>query len=145
MTTELGISGDRRLKLRLHAKLNAGLWPPTVRQMRSLTQMQLSAIRQSQVLGRWGDAIAQELQLFETLGVTAKLVPLRSLDPVSLAAAGVAPWSDALASSAVLVVSPFAEAIQSQYKRRTSLFRSDIRILPEFNLRACRPPQRRRG
>lgn len=43
------------------------------------------------------------------------------------------PWSSALAGKKVLVVSPFEESIQEQYKRREQLFQGTD-ILPEFEL-----------
>lgn len=43
------------------------------------------------------------------------------------------PWTRALKGKNVLVVHPFAESIQGQYKKRQSLFENP-NILPEFNL-----------
>lgn len=48
------------------------------------------------------------------------------------------PWTEALYGRKVLVVSPFAELIESQYKScREKLFR-DQRILPEFELKTVK-------
>lgn len=43
------------------------------------------------------------------------------------------PWTEALKGKKVLVIHPFAETIQNQYKKRQYLFEDD-RILPEFTL-----------
>lgn len=43
------------------------------------------------------------------------------------------PWSEALEGKKVLVVHPFAETIESQYRKRELLF-SNPKVLPEFQL-----------
>lgn len=43
------------------------------------------------------------------------------------------PWTEALEGKKVLVIHPFTDTIEEQYKKRTLLFK-DKRILPEFEL-----------
>jgi len=50
------------------------------------------------------------------------------------------PWSLALEGRKVLVIHPFADSIEAQYRRRKLLFR-DPRVLPEFQLSTVRAVQ----
>jgi hypothetical protein len=58
-----------------------------------------------------------------------KFVPLQALEPYYYAA----PWSEALAGKRVLVIHPFAESINRQYRNHRLLFK-DLRVLPDFDL-----------
>ena len=49
-------------------------------------------------------------------------------------------WLESLAGKRVLVVSPFAATIQSQYAKRTEIWRSMPTILPEFELLTLKCP-----
>jgi len=50
------------------------------------------------------------------------------------------PWSRQLAGKRVLVVSPFANTIQSQYRRREQVWRMKQEVLPDFQLLTLRSP-----
>ena len=50
------------------------------------------------------------------------------------------PWSRYLAGKRVLVMSPFAATIESQYLRREQVWRAKPEMLPEFHLRTVRVP-----
>ena len=50
------------------------------------------------------------------------------------------PWSLFLAKKRVLVIHPFTESIELQYKLRENLF-SNTKVLPEFNLLTLKCPQ----
>jgi hypothetical protein len=50
------------------------------------------------------------------------------------------PWSVALEGRKVLVIHPFADSIEAQYRRRKLLFR-DQRVLPDFQLTTVRAVQ----
>jgi hypothetical protein len=49
------------------------------------------------------------------------------------------PWSAALAGKRVVVITPFAQSVADQYRRREQIWR-DQTILPEFDLRVVRMP-----
>lgn len=51
------------------------------------------------------------------------------------------PWTKALKGHKVLVIHPFAETIESQYKKRELLFPSNPDILPEFELQTIKAVQ----
>lgn len=50
------------------------------------------------------------------------------------------PWSEHLAGKRVLVVSPFADTVEAQYRRRREIWRAKPEVLPEFELRTVRVP-----
>jgi len=50
------------------------------------------------------------------------------------------PWSQHLVGKQVLVVSPFTETIQAQYKRRQDVWRGRPDVLPDFKLLTLRSP-----
>jgi hypothetical protein len=66
----------------------------------------------------------------------AKLVSLTALEPYYHAR----PWSAQLAGKRVLVISPFAQTIESQYPRRKEIWAAKPEVLPEFQLRTIRCP-----
>lgn len=51
-----------------------------------------------------------------------------------------APWSAQLAGKTVLVVHPFAETIEEQYRRREQIWRSCPEVLPQFRLLTVKSP-----
>ena len=51
------------------------------------------------------------------------------------------PWTRALKGHKVLVIHPFSETIESQYKKREFLFPSNPDILPEFELQTLKAVQ----
>jgi len=50
------------------------------------------------------------------------------------------PWSRALAGKRVLVVTPFADTVESQYRRRSEIWAVQPEILPEFELQTLKTP-----
>jgi hypothetical protein len=66
----------------------------------------------------------------------AKLVCLTALEPYFHQR----PWSRVLAGKRVVVVSPFAQTIESQFKNRSKLWTAKPEVLPEFTLRTIRAP-----
>jgi len=50
------------------------------------------------------------------------------------------PWSQHLAGKRVLVVNPFTESIEAQYRRRRQVWRAKPEVLPDFELRTIRCP-----
>lgn len=75
------------------------------------------------VLGSWQD---NEKYLNSELS-SCKKVELGNLEPFF----SKSPWTRVLEGKKVLVVHPFAETIQQQYKKRTHLFSNPL-VLPEF-------------
>jgi hypothetical protein len=147
LTTRLGATETRLLsrrqswRSRLQAKVNAGIYPPTSRQIQAFARAYSAGIADSDIIGAWGSHnLPDEARLHRTLCPSALRIPLTSLDPVTLAARGIQPWSDALADRVVGVVSPHYQEIRQQHSRRESLFSSDVVVLPAFTLRAMGTP-----
>ena len=75
------------------------------------------------ILGSW---LQPEKHLFE-YWKQADVVKLVFLEPWH----SIRPWSRVLENKNVLVIHPFAKSIESQYKRRESIF-ADTNVLPKF-------------
>lgn len=109
-----------------YMKINAGFFPPTIKNMERFGRLMLEYTKEVDILGSWlvGESYLQE-QLHN-----ARLVHLRLLEPFWSAR----PWTKALTGKKVLVVHPFVELIEKQYaQHRTKLFNNQD-ILPEFEL-----------
>lgn len=77
------------------------------------------------ILGSW----RKEEYYLKKLLKNVKRVRLRILEPYF----NKVPWSRLLTNKKVLVIHPFADTIQQQYRKRKLLF-NDSRILPDFEL-----------
>lgn len=151
--TELGVcryvsqnqSSDWRhdsLRIRSKAKLNAGIWPPTRRVLAAFVRTYTASFAESSMVAVWGPSLRGESEfLLDWTRQSTILIPLETLDPVSLAATGLEPWSVGLEGRNVLVVAPFAPVAVEQSKRAKRLFASDTRILPTCRIIGIEPPQ----
>lgn len=102
----------------------AGFFPPTIEKIEQFCELMLQDIPEVDILGSW---LADE-QLLERELMNAKKVHLRLLEPYW----AVNHWSRALEGKRVLVVHPFVEDIEQQYKKRELLFKT--KVLPSFQL-----------
>lgn len=128
------------IKIRVKAKVNAGIWPPTPAQMLAFCCSYEAAFRSTTHVAVWR-SLPQEDSFLAWAAPTAARIPLRALDPVLAAACGLHPWSEALEGMRILVVSPFAELARQQTLRRAQLFRSDFNVLPQIDVVPLAPPQ----
>jgi len=146
--TELGVwrslgqrdSVRERLKVRAKAKINAGVWPPTTKQLLNFSMAYETAFSRTTHVGFWGN-LQGEKAFLSWAAPAAQRVPLRTLDPVLLAADGIGPWSSSLSGMTVLIVAPFAELAAQQMARRSTIFRTDFEVLPNFDVIPLVPPQ----
>ena len=106
-------------------ELKSGLFPPSPVVLARFSELMLTEMRLIDILGSWLPGDREMVQR----GVTASRVPLSDLEPYFHEN----PWSLELRGRSVLVIHPFADLIESQYARRTLLFR-DQNVLPEFEL-----------
>ena len=102
----------------------AGFFPPTINKIEQFCELMIHDIPEVNILGSW---LADE-QLFEKELKNAQKVHLRLLEPYWADNH----WSRALEGKKVLVVHPFVENIEQQYKKKELLFRSNV--LPSFQL-----------
>lgn len=109
----------------------SGLFPATEEKARQFSELMLNDIPLVDILGSW----LPEEKYFDNQMKNAERVRFVLLDPYWAEQ----PWTRALAGKKVLVVHPFADTIESQYKKRQLLFKNNL--LPEFELRTVKAVQ----
>jgi len=109
----------------------SGFFPADTQKLEQFSELMLRDIKEVDVLGSW---LNDEKHLKAELK-NAKQVVLEDLEPFF----AVQPWTHALAGKKVLVVHPFSEDIESQYKKRKLIFNGDL--LPEFELKTIKAVQ----
>lgn len=103
----------------------SGFFPPTPENLSRFSKMMLNDAKEINVLGSW---LQNEYYIKDYL-VNAQKVNLLLMEPFW----SKNPWTRILRNKKVLVIHPFAETIQKQYKKREFLFANQD-ILPEFEL-----------
>lgn len=101
---------------------NAGFFPISTRSLFAFSKLLQDAASQVDLLGSW---LKYEERITGILN--CKKCDLLCLEPYWAEN----PWSRALENKKVLVIHPFADTIEKQYKRRAKLF-EDSRVLPTF-------------
>lgn len=102
----------------------AGFFPPEIEKFEQFCELMLDDMKSVDILGSW---LLNELH-FENELRNAKKVHFRLLEPYW----SNNPWSMALEDKNVLVVHPFIDEINEQYKNKDLIFTKPI--LPKFNL-----------
>ena len=118
--------------LRLHR--NAGVYPPEPDILSRFCRTYAESLTHLDVLAAWFNW--KENAMRQRFAPKATLTALRALEPYYHDQ----PWSQQLAGKRVLVVSPFAESIRAQYRRRQEVWRAKPVVLPDFDLRTLRVP-----
>ncbi len=117
------------------AHMNAGVFPDDDDTLDRFSACFLDAAGAADVMGVWfnrgEDAVVRERC------PTARLVELPALDCMCYER----PWSAELADKVVLVVHPFAQTIESQYRNHRDMLFADPLVLPEFELKTLMPVQ----
>lgn len=108
------------------AKLS-GFFPATVSHCRQFVALMQEDLKQVDVLGTW---CKQEALFADQLPPGAQRVRFRDLEPYMHQR----PWSAALAGKRVLVIHPFAEAIQRQFSLKRAQLFPGSEVLPSFEL-----------
>nr|WP_296959505.1 hypothetical protein [uncultured Mediterraneibacter sp.] len=108
--------------------VNAGFFPNDIEMARKFTKILKSASHNIDVLAFW-NIFREEYYIKHLMSSCVDLIPLRYLEPWF----SKKPWTKALEGKKVLVIHPYAETIEQQYKKRCLLF-SDPNILPKFQL-----------
>ncbi|MGA2583135.1 MAG: hypothetical protein ABSG31_07640 [Tepidisphaeraceae bacterium] len=112
----------------------SGVYPNDNATLNRFCLYYLDTLRNVDVLAvwfMWGEHSARK-----QFAPQAKLTGLLSLEPYFHPK----PWSAQLAGKRVVVVSPFARTIESQYQRREKVWAARPEVLPEFQLRTIRCP-----
>lgn len=101
----------------------AGFINPSNETFCRFSELMIQDMKQVDILGSWRQ---EELLFAEELNHVTK-VKLSCLEPFW----SEKPWTLALKGKKVLVIHPFAETVEKQYKKRTTLF-ANKDILPDF-------------
>jgi hypothetical protein len=112
----------------------AGVFPPEASIFSRFCTVFAEALRHLDVLAVWfnfGENAARQ-----RFANKASLTQLTALEPYFHDR----PWSRHLAGKRVLVVSPFVDTIESQYRRREQVWRAKPEVLPDFQLLTLRSP-----
>lgn len=109
----------------------SGFFPVTIKNLEKFSELMLEDIPNIDLLGSWLNEEKQYLHLMPN----TKQVVLEDLEPFFCEN----PWTRVLQGLKVLVVHPFAEAIELQYINRNNLFENEL--LPEFELQTLRAVQ----
>lgn len=115
-------------------RTNAGFFPLEISLIEKFCEVMLDASKQIDVLGHWLD---QESLLNEYLPSSVEKITLLMLEPYW----SKKPWTKALEGKKVVVVHPYAELIEQQYKEKRTLLFENQDVLPEFELRTVKAVQ----
>ena len=114
---------------------NAGVFPYGQEMACRFGRISIDAAKQVDLLGAW-DSAMQDYLIAEVCTKDVTLTDLGNLEPFFAEK----PWTAALKGKKVLVVHPFKDTIEKQYKKRELLFENP-NMLPEFELRVLRAVQ----
>ena len=112
--------------------VNAGVFPDTDKVLDEFFELYHASIESMDIAASW---IANDKTFINTINPNTKFVALRSLEPYY----HTNPWSSILKGQDVVVVSPFSETVNSQYKKRELIWENK-EVLPEFNLMTVQSP-----
>lgn len=115
-------------------QVNAGFFPNTPDNLARFAELMLHDMTQLDVLGSW---IKKEALIADRLKADVYIAQMNLLEPFWSSS----PWTRALAGRRVVVVHPFAELIESQYRNHRKDLFSDPDLLPEFHLRTVKAVQ----
>lgn len=110
----------------------SGVWPVSHETAEKFAKLSIEDAKQVDVLGSW---LPTEALLSEELKCAQK-VQLFNMEPFFSSR----PWTKILSDKKVLVVHPFTDTIEKQYKNREKLF-GNKDILPKFELKTFKAVQ----
>lgn len=112
----------------------SGFFPATVEKLERFSQLMLADSREVDYLGSWR---RDEVYLRPYFNSGMRSTLLRYLEPFWCEH----PWTRALEGKKVLVVHPFAETIERQYKERREHLFENPEVLPQFQLETIKAVQ----
>lgn len=121
---------DYSLNIQQEIQNNAGLFPVNNKNLNKFSKLIISEMKNIDILGSWLDV---ENKFKEELKI-AKKIDLEDLNAYNHKK----PWSRVLKGKRVLVIHPFTNSIESQYKKREKIFKNK-EVLPEFELITYKP------
>ncbi len=124
----LGTKAGFSKKILTQMYMNAGVFPYGEQMALRFSEISAEAASQVDLLG-WWTSFMQDYLALEVCKKDVLLCRLGSLEPYY----SKTPWSVALKGKKVLVIHPFKDSIEQQYKKRALLFKNPD-ILPDFDL-----------
>lgn len=106
---------------------NAGFFPATAYNMQKFGELMLNDIKEVDLLASW---LKKEYYIYKYLSPQVKKINRECCNPFFTNN----PWSRILKGKKVLVIHPFSESINSQYKKNREKLFINPNILPEFKL-----------
>ena len=115
--------------------INSGIFPKTVETFDYFCKTYLDAIKCLDLAPRWCKcAEVFEQELYAQLAPNCYNTPLGDLEPYYYEN----PWTNYLTDKTVLVISPFAKSIETQYERFDSIWNGKLK--KNFNLKTIKFP-----
>lgn len=127
--------GEVTLALREKLMQHAGVFPPTVEEVKLFADIYLEALSYVDVLGLI--EAPYHGWLIKRYAKKAELAALGSLEPYF----SEDPWSSKLQGLKILVIHPFVESINKQYSTVREKIFTNSKMLPEFELKMIKAPQ----
>lgn len=122
----LGFATSFKESVVVSMKKNAGFFPTSQDNLSYYSKYMFNHLTEADILGISG--IHMEHYFYRNFAYNAQPVQNWALDPL------LGQWSHLLKGRKVLVISPFADQIEEQYKKRERLFPNNPGILPQFEL-----------
>jgi hypothetical protein len=122
-------------KIKRLLSTNAGFFPTSDENLERFARYYTTQIEPIDMIGVWKMVPGESFLIKRCCPDALRFNP-SAFEPYFFAN----PWSVALEGRKVLVIHPFADSIEAQYRRRKLLFR-DQRVLPDFQLTTVRAVQ----
>jgi hypothetical protein len=114
--------------------VNAGVYPPDENVFSRFCEVYSHALETLDILAVWFQRGENKIRL--KFSPNATPVALKAIEPYYHDR----PWSRQLAGKRVLIVTPFASTVLSQYARRREIWHSRPDVLPDFQIDTLRCP-----
>lgn len=114
----------------------SGFFPSTDYLLSRFSSEFIDLAKDIDVLAVW-NAKSERTICKNYLNKNAKLIALTGLETIYYKN----PWSQILEGKKVLVIHPFVETIEEQYKNRELIFEKNPKVLPQFELITMKPVQ----
>lgn len=123
-------SGRFSDKIKREIQELSGVFPTDNGTLKKFCEYYIKCIEKADILALWG--VGAESKVVKNKCKMTIFTELTALEPYYFSS----PWSVALKGKKVLVIHPFKQSIESQYKKRKKIFQ-DPHILPEFASLTC--------
>ncbi len=133
---EMGVLDAISFPLMKNLKTNAGVFPEDEKTYMTFANEYMNSLPKADYNAYLGFALMEEYMIHKFVRKDCAQYAMRALEPFQYEK----PWTLALKNKRVLIVHPFAELIESQYKRRNEIF-PDKEIFPECELRVVKAIQ----